>query len=197
MSHQYPSRFHIPLRPGTSYVQPHNASRELIGTEAPALQVMTDFHKVIPQAIEPHIQIDLALERMKLVGVRLLLVTDSNDDIIGLLSATDIMGEKPIRLVQEQRIAREDIAVSHVMSQLEDVQVLDLRSVHGAQVGHIIETLHELKLQHILVVEVDDQSGEQTVRGLFSSSQISRQMLRDISQDIHAASSLSEILHTA
>jgi CBS domain-containing protein len=230
MSRQYPSRFFIPLRPGTSYTRPRHAPPEVIHLDNPALHVMTDFRYVVPQTVSPEVQIDVTLERMKKGGVRLLLVTDTADEIVGLVTANDIMGDKPVRLVQEQRVSREQIRVEQVMQTLGEVSVLDMRSVDGAQVGHIVETLHGLKLQHILVVEVDDQganelpgivenplfgllshrgddhksgniaigdshSGDQRVRGLFSTSQISKQLHRDISQDITAANTLSEIVH--
>jgi CBS domain-containing protein len=165
MSRQYPSRFFIPLRPGTSYTRPRHAPPEVIHLDNPALHVMTDFRYVVPQTVSPEVQIDVTLERMKKGGVRLLLVTDTADEIVGLVTANDIMGDKPVRLVQEQRVSREQIRVEQVMQTLGEVSVLDMRSVDGAQVGHIVETLHGLKLQHILVVEVDDQ-GQMNYPGL-------------------------------
>ena len=232
MSRQFPSRFYIPLRPGTSYTRPRHAPPEVIHLDNPALHVMTDFRYVVPQTVSPEMQIDVTLERMKKGGVRLLLVTDAADEIVGLVTANDIMGDKPVRLVQDQRVSREQIRVEQVMQTLEEVSVLDMRSVDGAQVGHIVKTLHDLKLQHILVVEIDDEganelpgivenplfgmlshrggdnkpdniatgnsySGDQRVRGLFSTSQISKQLHRDVSQDITAANTLSEIVHEA
>ena len=41
----------------------------------------------------------------------------------------------------------------------------------------------------------ESYSGNQRVRGLFSTSQISKQLHRDVSQDISAADTLSEIVH--
>ena len=197
MSRHYPSRSYIQLRPGTSYKRPEKFNYQMIDLEAPAVRVMTDFTEVVPLTVEPEIQIDLALARMKHGGVRLLLVTGPNDEIVGLVSAADIMGDKPVRIVQEQRIGHEDITVAHVMRPRPEIQVLDWRSVLGAQVGHIIETLRELSLKHILVVELNNDGSQQTVRGLFSSSQISRQLHRDVSDDMSAATSLSEMVHSS
>ena len=57
-----------------------------------------------------------------------------------------------------------------------DIDVIDMGAVLLAEVGHIISTLKELGRQHALVVDKDQLSGEEVVRGIFSASQIGRQL---------------------
>ncbi|NIO39314.1 MAG: CBS domain-containing protein [Burkholderiales bacterium] len=156
---------------------------------------MTDFRYVHPVTVNPDMSIDDALQRMKTAGVRLLLVTNDAEEIIGLVTAKDIMGEKPIQIVQETRVQRSDIRVHMVMTSQSDITVLNMVSVRNAQVGHIIETLRQLERQHILVVEVNDATKTQRVIGLFSTSQISKHLARDVTEEMAPAHSLAEMLH--
>jgi CBS domain-containing protein len=149
-----------------------------VDTESPAISVTTSIDTVWPVTIAPTVPIDQALDVMKGAGVRLLLVIDPEQGIVGLISAEDIMGEEPIRIAEEQRVPRTAILVHQVMTTQEEVRVLDLRSVRDAQVGHILATLDRLQRQHVLVVEQDEAAGEQTVVGLFSRTYIAKRMLR-------------------
>ena len=49
-------------------------------------------------------------------------------------------------------------------------------SVRNAQVGHIVATLQALARQHALVVDVDPKTKAHCVRGIFSTTQISKQL---------------------
>jgi CBS domain-containing protein len=139
------------------------------------------------------VSIDEALETMKTRGVRLLLVTGENDEIIGIITAKDIQGEKPVKISQESRILHSAITVEAVMTPLASIEVLNMLSVRNAQVGHIVATLHELARQHALVVEVDPETKAQCVRGIFSTSQISKQLGVNAAEVVARASSLAEI----
>ena len=164
----------LSLQAGAGVVRPVEPPR-LVHLDDPARMVMTDFSKVFPITINPEATIDEALELMKNQGVRLLLVIDPNDHVIGLITATDIQGQKPIELVQEQRIPHAEITVAMIMSSQANIQGLPLEDVQRLQVGHIAETLRQLERQHILVLNTND-AGQQTICGLFSMSQIRKQL---------------------
>ena len=125
----------------------------------------------------------------------MLLVTDVNERVIGLITSRDIQGEVPIELAEEKRIPRSDITVADIMTPQSSIQALNLLSVRNAQIGHIVETLHRLGRQHTLVVEVDKDGAGQTIIGLFSTSQISKQLKFDVTQGDAVAHSLAEIVH--
>ena len=197
MADAFATLSHIRLKPGTGFERPPELPR-LVHLDSPALEVMTDFRVVHAVTIAPHVSIDEALETMKSGGVRLLLVTGGDDELVGLITAKDIQGEKPIKIAQASRIPRSDITVEAVMTPQSGIEVLNMLSVRNAQVGHIVATLQALARQHALVVEVDQDTKEQCVRGIFSTSQISKQLgvnaaevvtrdttLAEISDDIH------------
>jgi hypothetical protein len=65
--------------------------------------------------------------------------------------------------------------VRDIMTGQERLEVLHLDAVRSARVGHIVSTLKRAGRQHAVVVEVDG-AGRHVVRGLFSATQIARQL---------------------
>ena len=194
MAQSFPPLSHIDLQPDVNFERPPQPPY-LSHRDDPALEAMTDFRYVDPVTVAPATPIDEALDKMKRTGVRSLLVTGPEDVILGLVTANDIQGEKPIKLSQENRIPRADFTVEMVMTPQRDIVVLNYLSVRNAQIGHILETLHQLNRQHILVVRVDEASGEQRVCGMFSTSQINKQLHTHSEVDVAPAHSLAEIVH--
>ena len=193
MVEDYKSRYSIPLEPRTTFVRPKPVA-DWVDLDNPAIDVMTDFKVVEPKTVNPDLSIDNALNQMKEQGVRLLLVIDEAEEIIGVITAKDIQGEKPIKIVQETQISRSELRVRDIMTPQPLISVLNMVSVEEAQVGHIVQTLHELKRQHTLVVEVDEHTGRQQVRGIFSTSQINKQMHTQTDQDVTPADTFAEIV---
>ncbi|RKZ34983.1 MAG: histidine kinase [Gammaproteobacteria bacterium] len=194
MNTDFAALSHIPLDLGTRYQRPPNMA-ELVHLDNPAVEVMTNFEYVHAVTTQSDISIDDALERMKTRGVRLLLVVDQGERVIGLVTAKDIQGEKPVKLAQESGQPRHDITVAMIMTPQEKIEALNMISVRSAQVGHIVETLNQIQRQHALVVEVDEKTNEQRICGMFSTSQISKQLGYDVTRDTSAAHSLAEISH--
>ena len=194
MAEEYAALSHIPLRRGMPCVTPAGLT-PLVRASDPAIKVMTDFRKVTPVTIEPGVGIIAAISKMKAVGVRLLLVPDQDDQIIGIITATDIQGERAFKLSQEAGIPRTDIKVEMLMLPLDQVMAMDMVTVSGACVGHIIASLHRLERRHTLVVETDPVTDRRLIRGLFSISNISKLMGQDIARPEYATHSLAEVQH--
>jgi len=108
-------------------------------------------------------------------GVRLLLVVDQDRKVLGLITATDILGEKPVLAASERGLRREEVMVRDIMTPQERLEVLAMTDVRAAKVGHVVATLQKAGRQHAVVVDHDGM-GRQTVRGLFSATQIARQL---------------------
>ena len=206
MSEPFGTLSHVRLKAATRYIHPPELPDRAYLT-SPAVDVMTDFAHVRPLTTGPDTPIDDALEHMKRVGVRLLLVEDADRKIVGIVSSYDIQGENPIKLVQESRISRAEIRVSDIMTPHADIEALHMLSVRNAEVGHIVATLRALEQRHLLVVQSADEHGEpaddeaipsmgsgtQLVRGLFSSTQIGRQLRVDVDEIMTPAHSLAEM----
>jgi CBS domain-containing protein len=175
MLRQYPSLPSIPLQFGAGYAQPSQMIPERVSLDDPASHVMTDFRLVTAVVILPGDTMSEAHRRMIRRGVRLLLVVDQDRRVLGIITATDILGEKPMQVVAQRGIRREELLVRDIMTRQEYLEALSLADVRSAKVGHIVATLRKAGRQHAIVVE-NDPSGRHIVRGLFSATHIARQL---------------------
>ena len=179
------------LQPGTGFCSPTQSFSEHVTLEHPAIDVMTDLRRVSTVVIRPIDSVDEAHKRMVQRGVRLLLALDHDRKVTGLITATDILGEKPMKVIAQRGCRREEILVSDIMTPQERLEVLDMSDVCSAKVGHVVATLKASGRQHAMVVERDPH-GQATVRGLFSTTQIARQLGITI-QTTEIARTFSEI----
>jgi CBS-domain-containing membrane protein len=163
------------LKAGAGYAQPTQIVPERASLEDPALQVMTDLKAVTAVIVLSGDALDEAHRRMIQRGVRLLLVVDQDRRVVGVITAADVLGEKPMRVIAQRGVQRQELLVRDVMSPQETLEVLDLARVRTAKVGHVVATLKQSGRQHALVIEHDAEGG-QYVRGLFSATQIARQL---------------------
>ena len=183
----------VKLQAGRTFARPAELPK-IVHLNDPALEVFSDFDVIHPVTVEPDLQIDAALERMKSAGVRLLLVLDEAENIVGLVTARDVQGERPIEIVEKDRIPRSQITVAMIMTRQPDIDTLKLDNVKYAQVGDIVATLKQLERQHILVVDIDSQTGNQTVCGLFSLTQIGKLLGANVAESLTTAHSLAEVV---
>lgn len=153
--------------------------------ESPALHVMTDLQGVSPATIRPQAPLAGANQLMIARAVRLLLVADDQEIVLGILTATDVLGERPMRVATGRGLRRDELTVGDVMTPAADVEAIELADVEGARVGHVLETLRRSGRQHALVVDYDvlppprplaPPGRRAMVRGIFSISQLARQL---------------------
>lgn len=166
----------VSLAEDSSYYKPVLHASRPVTPDDQAIHVMTHFRNVVAVTIQPEATIDEANETMISHGVRLLLVTNPENIIAGVITASDILGEKPMLHLKDFGGKREDIKVSDIMMSAEEINVLRLSDVLSAKVGNIVETLEEAGHQHLLVVESGNGAAQQTVCGIFSATQIGKQL---------------------
>lgn len=164
------------LNPATTYHQPTQTLSARLNLESSALECMTDLKHVCAATIEPEATLDAANQAMIECGVRLLLVVDRSRLVLGLISANDILGEKPLLFIQERGIKRHDILVRDIMTPQHQLEVLKMEDVLHARVGHVVATLKKSGRQHAVAVDVSATGNTQKVRGIFSATQIARQL---------------------
>lgn len=189
MEPTYAPRNCVPLKADLLVECPQDPP-ELVHLHDSAMLVFTDFASVYPVTVTADTTIDHALEKMKSQRVRLLIVVNGQHRVIGLINADQIMGDGPVRLAEDRRLDHRHITVAMLMRPQKAIQVLKLSHLRDARVGHIVATLHDLEQKYVLVVEGG------TVCGLFSASQISRQLGRGILVDEVPAHSLAEMVHS-
>lgn len=163
------------LRAGVGFHKPSVGEHRPVTMDDPATLVMTDFKRVRALTIAPHASMQDAHDKMVANGVRLLLVVDGRNSVIGLITSTDLTGEKPVRVIEQRRISRQDVLVSDIMTPSGRLEAIDMDDLIMARVGHVVTTLQNTGRRHALVVD-SDENGVQAVRGLFSATQIERQL---------------------
>jgi CBS domain protein len=199
---QYPA---LPIRElgdGAGFRRPTQSRATRVGLESPALEAMTDLTRATPATIRPQAPIGGANQFMIARGVRLLLVVDDRETVLGVLTAADILGERGMRVSIERRTKRDELNVADLMTPAGAVEVLALSDVQGARVGHVLETLRRAGRQHALVVDqdvipargaLDKPLRREMVRGIFSLSQIARQLGVAVQTGGEVARTFSEI----
>ena len=162
------------LQTGTRF---HLSGQDLerVRIDSPALAVMTDLRQIPAATIDPDAPVDAAHRFMIRRGVRLLLVTDDEQHALGLITANDVLGEKPVQFALERGIKHTEIRVRDIMTPRERLEALLYSDVIQAEVGHIVATLKHAGRQHALVIDLCE-GGVQIIRGIFSASQIARQL---------------------
>lgn len=178
------------LNPGTVCRQLSNFS--IVTLQSPALCVMTDFRQVTPATVRPDATLSDASKIMISRGVRLLFVVDQDDAVIGVITARDTMGERPIKMVQERGCKHSDLAVADVMTQRGMMDTLAVSDVLRAEVGHILRTLENFGRQHAVVVEHNQTLKRDEIRGMFSATAIGRHLGVPI-QTFEVAKTFAEI----
>lgn len=186
MSQPYKALEFQTLKRRMDYHRPVQVLEKKVDRDSKAYKVMTDLSHVAAITVSPRDSIKQANTRMISNKVRMLLVTDEHQQITGLVTATDIMGEKPLNYVTGVGGNHEDVTVADIMTPFDDLEVLCWRDVEKARVGDIIETLKAVGRQHALVVDGDFNS--QIIRGIFSSSQIERQLGESLDTSSRAVS---------
>ena len=174
-------RYYMPLKLRrvtgvVGYIRPTQELPDKVTLDTPAIMTMTDLRQVPAITVEPHVSIDWALERMRVNGVRLLLVTNHDSDVMGLITSNDIQGNKPLRFLREMHVRRAEIRVRDIMTPKADLQYISLDEVMVASVGHVLETLRRIGRQHALVCECGRNSGTTSIRGILSASRLSQQL---------------------
>lgn len=175
MKNEYRNLPHLSLSSGTLITQNSRGKALRAGLEDAAYSMMTDFKYVRPFSTTITATIDEISKKMIACGVRLLFVADNDGALLGLVTYTDIFGEKPVRYLQENGGKREEISVQDIMTPLARLEALDIADILKARIGDIVETMKYSGRQHILVVK-DKADGSQAIAGLFSSTQIENRL---------------------
>jgi CBS-domain-containing membrane protein len=156
------------------YFQPGQSQPARVTPASPALDVMTDLRQVTALTTTLNARADDALQQMIQGGVKLLLVADEGRRVLGLLTATDLAGEKPVRVAQQLGVKRGDLLVRDIMTGWDRLELIAMEDIERATVADLVATLKQTGRQHALAL--DQCEGQPAIRGLFSATQIGRQL---------------------
>lgn len=175
-----------PLASGARIASPHSQGR--VALDDPAFAVMTDLREVTAATTTPGEAMSRAHAQMIQRGVRLLFVLDAQASIVGVITATDLLGEKPMRFMQSRGVAHTEIQVSDLMTPASMLEAIPVQDVAQMRVGHIVATHKAVRRQHIMVAE----DGGRRVRGLFSAAEVARRLGLEL-QTMEVAQTFADI----
>jgi CBS domain-containing protein len=158
------------LQPGARVAEPMGPGR--VTLDDPAFSVMTDLREVSAATTRPDETLDAAHAQMIRRAVRLLFVLDTDGSVAGVITASDLLGEKPVRFMQDRGVSHAEILVEDIMTPASMLEALPIQDVAQMRVGHIVATLKAVGRKHLMAAE----DGGRRIRGLFSTSQLARQL---------------------
>ena len=180
------------LERGTSITQAQPWQSAPVKADSPALAVMTDLALVKAATTSPATTLREAEQIMIYQGVRMLFVVTEMPTVEGLITTTDLRGDRQLRVVHDRHMRYDELCVADVMTPLSMLDAIDFDQMKTATVSNMIATLKQSGRNHLLVVESAADTGRQRVRGVISRTQIERQLgsLIDVTE---VASSFAEL----
>lgn len=180
------------LERGTPIAQAQPWQTAPVTMDAPALSVMTDLRLVKAATTSASMSLRQAEQLMIYLGVRMLFVTSEMPAIEGLVTSTDLRGDKQLRAAHDRKLHFDDLSVADVMTPLPMLEAVDYDSLRTASVSNLVATLKQHGRNHLLVVEGGVGAALQRVRGIVSRSQIERQLGQPIEM-AEVASTFAEL----
>ncbi len=142
--------------------------------DSPASAVVTDLTQVKAATTAPGTLLSEAEKTMIYLGVRMLFVVSDMPLVEGLITTTDLRGDRQMRLVAERGLRYDELTVAEVMTPLAMLDAIDHGRLRNATVAHLVATLQQFGRNHLLVV--DEAPAGRRVRGVVSRAQIERQL---------------------
>lgn len=152
----------------------------------PALSLITDLHHG-PCVVASHLDnLPQTLHLMMRAGVRMVFVSGADGKLVGMATAEDIQGERPVLRASRHQMPHHELTLADVMTPVHLWETVDLHSVRHACLGDLAATLKEHGLRYLIVTQRKGQ--ELTLRGLFSARRLELAMQTAIEPDLHSRS---------
>jgi CBS domain-containing protein len=181
----------IILPAGCTYAHPPQPP-QVIYQEDPALFGMLDLLTINMITISPDDPMRMARNEMEAADVHQLLVTE-DDRLVGIISLADILGSKPLQIIEEKRVERHNLLVKDVMISYQDILTFKLEDVKIAKMRNVVASLNAKQQQYALVADINKDNGGIIVRGLFSSHHLIKHLGQDTVNDNVSANTLAEL----
>jgi hypothetical protein len=176
----------LPTRPirDTVLSLPHNDPHAQLTD--PAEEIFTDF-RVAPCVVVPSGEpLEASLRLMQLAGVRMAFVTEAGGGVVGLVTAADLGGERPMQIAMASGRRREELGVADVMTAVPQWNSMEMSAVAKARVGNIVATFQATGHRYLIVTDSEEGASRLVVRGLFSASRAERALGHSIEGELRS-----------
>jgi len=151
-----------------------------VSRNTPALSILTDFNHNLPSVIWSNVKAVDVEARMKRAHVKMKLVVDVNNKLVGLIGLNDLSEENILKKINKD-IHRDELTVSDFMHPKESLKCFDYDDLVHATVRDVLETQSNNRQQHCLVI---DRKKHQ-IRGLISARDVARLIKHSVDSDKH------------
>jgi CBS-domain-containing membrane protein len=180
MTDKYPALVFHSMPVGAGYARPEQRFPDGLHADSPALAAMTDLREVTALTVERTNTLAATRERMKKLGVRMLLVTGTTGAVMGVVTVTDLDSGRPEKIAAKTGEQPDELFVQDIMTLRGRIEVLKLRDVSEASAGQVLSSLRRAGRRHALVL--DDSGGDEQheICGIFSLTRLCGQIGLDI-----------------
>ena len=177
------------LNADITYRKPRQLFKSSITLDDPAIEVMTDFTMVTAISVNPCATLENAKDRMISSKIQLLFVTNQFHEVVGLITANDLSGEKAMQHVGETGGKMADVMVRDIMTPKSRLEAITMQDLRKSSVGDLVETFKRMGRQHALAIEpAEEDDTKPIIRGILSVTQINKQLGRPVSESLIASS---------
>ncbi len=176
MSDSYSALTFHSMPVGAGYARPEQRFTGGLSVDSPALEAMTDLRDVTALTVERTNTLAATRERMRKLGVRMLLVTGSTGAVMGVVTVTDLDSGRPEKIAAKTGEQPDELLVQDIMTLRGRIEVLTLSDVAAANAGQVLSSLREAGRRHALVL--DESNSE--ICGIFSLTRLCGQIGLDI-----------------
>ena len=176
---------HLPLMPmaGQALLPQSLPSAALTD---PAASQLTDLRLAPCVTVDHHDGIAQTLHVMQRARVRMAFVTGVGGELVGLVTADELQGERPLLRAMADHVGIEELTLDQVMAPLNEWLVVDAWQIEHSRLGNVAATMREHGLRYLLVVERDERSTE--IRGLISARRLEQVLGIDLDSRLHSRS---------
>lgn len=154
--------------------------------EDAALSLLTDLQLSPCVVASHHDGLGQTMHLMMRAGVRMVFVAGAAGELVGMVTAEDIQGERPVVHASSRQVPHHELTLADVMVPVTHWDTVDLGTVRTARLGDVAETMHEHGLRYLLVTQ--KKQGRIMLRGLFSAARMEMAMNTTIEPDLHSRS---------
>lgn len=151
-----------------------------------ALSLLTDLHHSACVVASHQDGLEQTLHLMMRAGVRMVFVSGADGALVGMVTADDIMGERPVQRASSHLVPHHELTVADVMVPVTHWDTVELAQVRTARLGDVAATMHEHGLRYLLVTQ--HKQGQTMLRGMFSARRLEMAMNTTIEPDLHSRS---------
>jgi CBS domain containing-hemolysin-like protein len=159
----------LALEPSAHLVQPEEFNE--ISLDSPARKIFTDFKKHKPLVIEVDTPASDVLYLMKKAHVRMQLVVDADNELVGTISHNEL-NEQGFLVLLNKGYDREQITVRDLMIPRADIKALHYKLLDIISISELVHALKQHGMQHCLVIDPDNEQ----IRGIISATDIARRL---------------------